>query len=250
MSYRFKATMSFCVLAVSLSACDSRLPAIEASESASSVQADASLEPKTMNSPPSEQEIRNAVRTKNCELVTIKSVKWPDDSYRIPADYSDAEVIYEADCKDYSESQVQRITFEAQFAGVSSGTYAAVSNNMQGVSRRVWKLTLNQPTKQTAIASHTAALEHATFVNGPACNALMEKVQRNVIPCIEKIDPLAARRVQSWLHIMREQAQQRGENGFKGFEEKQIDENCLQDWHTHMDPDFGGSSPFKTCAPE
>ncbi|SOD56090.1 hypothetical protein [Pseudoxanthomonas wuyuanensis] len=240
MSPRFAATLAFGVLVLLLGACDSRSPTSEASRSASGVQDNAAPEP--MDHPPSEQEIRNAARARNCELVAVQNVKWPDDSYRIPASHSDAQVIYVADCKADGGNQVHRITFEAQFAAVSSGT--------KGNSARVWELRLNQPAEQSEVIAHPArAVAPATFSDGPECNALMEQVQRQVVPCVEKIDPSAARRVQSWVDVMGQRVRRSGGSGDRAFEEMKIDEDCLQSWHTTVASDFRGSSPFKMCAP-
>ena len=246
MSPRSTASLGISVLAILLSACDPRTPASVGSAPSPTVSDNSSRKP--MDRSPSEQEIRDAVRTSNCELVTIKSVNWPDDSYTIPANHADAKVLYEADCKSEDGSRVYRVTFQAQFA-------AATSVNT-GFSTRFWELKHNQPMKQpdaiaqsSEVASSATPALPASLTGSPQCDALMEQVRRDVVPCVEKIDGAAARRIQYWHDVTAQEFQWRGGNGNKAFDEMARDQRCMESWRISVARDFGGS-PYKACAPQ
>ncbi len=194
--------------------------------------------PPRMTHPPSEQLVREAVAIEGCVLVSIQAISWPDDSYRIPADYSDAQVTYEGDCLFDGWTKPQRIIVEAQFAARPSAP---------GASTRTWVLMHNQPVEPIAPQGHVARTPSEI---GPACAALLEQVERRVRPCVERIDPAAARRIGSWHEAASREARWSGGDDGPEAQARRIDEACLASWRSYMAPDFRGSSPFRACAPD
>jgi hypothetical protein len=85
---------------------------------------------------------------------------------------------------------------------------------------------------------------------GPACAALLEQVERRVRPCVERIDPAAARRIGYWHEATAREARWSGGDDGPEAQARRIDEACLASWRSYMAPDFGGSSPFRACAPD
>lgn len=253
---RFSALLAICAL-VLVSACDSRTQASGEPVTTSHGAAGTSTpENRLMDRAPDEDEVRSAAQSANCELVEVLDTSWPDDTYRVPASYDDAKVTYVADCQAKGGHQVRRVTYEAQF-----GAVAAVNT---GSSQAFWELRLNQPSRGTggsvgAVGSFSTAAEGAAaeqepasgnYSDGPECNALLGKLQAEVIPCVEDIDPQVARRIQSWLEITSQQTRIAGGNDNRAAAEVRVDENCLASWQAVMARDFGGSSPFAACAPE
>ncbi|GAA6141934.1 hypothetical protein [Hydrogenophaga sp. 5NK40-0174] len=217
---------------------------------------------RLLDQPPGEAEVRSAAQANGCELMGIQSTNWPDDSYRTPASYDDAKVVYDAACTPAGALEPRRVTYEAQFG-------AAVRTNT-GDSQPFWELRLNQPVKgaaaptdaphamadnnsQTSQSSETSPSSgelSGELSDGPACNALLKTVASQVIPCVQDIDARAAARIQSWLDVTAQASRIPSGSANKDFAAVRIDEACLGSWQTGMARDFQGSSPFAACAPQ
>ena len=246
---RIFAVMITIIMLTAIGACDSRTPTASESPATSGGQANADISvQKLMDQPPGEAEVSIAAQSRNCELVEITSTSWPDDTYRVPASYEDAKVVYEADCKAEGGDQVRRITYEAQFGVATSAD--------TGTQRHFWDLRLNQPARGEAAGQATPSgtaeqeSESGNYADGPECNALLMRVQTEVIPCVEDIDARAAQRLQSWLEITSQRSRIAASNNNRAAAEIKIDENCLASWRSDIARDFGGSSPYAACAPE
>lgn len=244
------AVMITIIMLNAIGACDSRTPAASGSPATPGGPANAAASAqKLMDQAPGEAEVSIAAQSRNCELVEITSTSWPDDTYRVPASYEDAKVVYEADCKAEGSDQVRRITYEAQFGVATSAD--------TGTQRHFWELRLNQPARGEAVdqsaSSNTTEQESGSgnYADGPECNALLMRVQTEVIPCVEDIDAQAAQRLQSWLEITSQRSRiAASNNNNRAAAEIKIDENCLASWRSGIARDFGGSSPYAACAPE